>query len=177
MKIDILQPLCRGRKARRADGKEFWISFKYERLPNYCYWCGRLTHAEKECELWLRSKGSLRCETQQYGAWLWAPMDKPIRRVEVRAEGRSNVPRWGQPQSQTANTQVAEPPLAGATGDDHDDSACPNMGPDTSKENSAQNPETLRTAVDNIEQHLRDIDLALKSPPTSSGLPGVKEIA
>ena len=120
-------------------------------------------------------------------------MDKPIRRVEVRAEGRSNVPRWGQPQSQPANPQVAEPPPAGATGDDHDDTACPNIGPDTSKENSAQNPEMLRTAVDNIEpvqnpemlrtavdnieQHLRDIDLALKSPLTSSGLPGVKEIA
>ncbi len=95
VRLDIHEPLCLGQKAHRADGKELWISFKYERLPNYCYWCGRLTHAEKDCELWLRSKGTLRRESQQYGAWLRAPMDKPMRRVEVRAEGRSNVPRWG----------------------------------------------------------------------------------
>ena len=176
VRLDILKPLCRGRKARRADGTELWISFKYERLRNYCYWCGRFTHAEKDCELWLRSKGTLRRETQQYGAWLRALMDKPIRRVEVRAEGRSNVPRWGQPQPQTTSSQAVKPPPARANGDAHVGTVWPNMGLDTSKENSEQNPEMVRSSVDNIEQHLRDIDLALKSPPTSSGLPGFEEV-
>jgi hypothetical protein len=37
VKIDISKPLCRGRKAMLASGKEIWISFKYERLPNLCY--------------------------------------------------------------------------------------------------------------------------------------------
>ena len=95
VKLDILKPLCRDQKAHRADGTELWISFKYEHLPNYYYRCGLLTHAEKDCVMWLRSKGTLRRDTQKYGARLWAQMDKPIKRVEVRAEGRSNVPRWG----------------------------------------------------------------------------------
>jgi hypothetical protein len=46
------------------------VSFKYERLPNFYYWCGLLTHDEKECEIWLRSKGSLSAVDHQYGTWL-----------------------------------------------------------------------------------------------------------
>ncbi len=64
-KLDVSQPLCRGRKARLVDGKETLISFKYEHLPNFCYWCGRLTHGDIECERWLRSRGSLHREEQQ----------------------------------------------------------------------------------------------------------------
>jgi hypothetical protein len=37
VKIDISKPLYRGRKATLAGSKEIWISFKYERLPNFCY--------------------------------------------------------------------------------------------------------------------------------------------
>ncbi|GMY21866.1 hypothetical protein FCV25MIE_17107 [Fagus crenata] len=33
---------------------------------------------------------------QQYGAWLRANVEKPVRRVEVKVAGRSNVPRRGQ---------------------------------------------------------------------------------
>ena len=95
VRLDISQPLCRGRKARLLAGKETLISFKYERLPNFCYWCGRLTHGDRDCEWWLRSKGTLRREDQQYGAWMRAAVEKPIRRVEVKVAGRSNTPRWG----------------------------------------------------------------------------------
>ena len=95
VKLDVSQPLCRGRKARLVDGKETLISFKYERLPNFCYLCGRLTHGDRVCERWLRSRGSLPREDQQYGAWLRASVEKPIRRVEVKVAGRSNIPRWG----------------------------------------------------------------------------------
>uniref|UniRef100_A0A2N9HFR8 Reverse transcriptase domain-containing protein n=1 Tax=Fagus sylvatica TaxID=28930 RepID=A0A2N9HFR8_FAGSY len=90
VKVDISKPLCRGRKARLLAGKETWIAFKYERLPNFCYWCGLLTHGDRECEKWLRSKGSLRREDQQYGAWLRASVERPIRRVEVKVIGRGS---------------------------------------------------------------------------------------
>ena len=36
--IDLLLPLCRGRLISVGEGgKQVWISFKYERLPNMCY--------------------------------------------------------------------------------------------------------------------------------------------
>ena len=41
--VDITQPLCRGRVISLDNDKELWVSFKYERLPNLCYWCGCLT--------------------------------------------------------------------------------------------------------------------------------------
>ncbi len=70
--INISEPLCRGRLVGLGGGRDMWISFKYEKLPNFCYWCGCLTHADKDCPIWLRSKGSLKIETQQYGSWLRA---------------------------------------------------------------------------------------------------------
>ena len=107
VKIDISKPLCRGRKARLASGRETWISFKYERLPIFCYWCGCLTHGDKDCEVWLKNKGVMRREDQQYGAWLRASFDKPVRRIEVKVAGRSNVPRWGQ-KSNASNLVLSE---------------------------------------------------------------------
>ena len=35
--MDVTKPLCRGRKTCLEKGREVWISFKYERLPNFCY--------------------------------------------------------------------------------------------------------------------------------------------
>uniref|UniRef100_A0A2N9HN71 Reverse transcriptase domain-containing protein n=1 Tax=Fagus sylvatica TaxID=28930 RepID=A0A2N9HN71_FAGSY len=68
--IDIRQPLCRGRKVGLGGKGECWVSFRYERLTNFCYWCGRITHGEKDCEIWLRSRGSLSSDQQPYGAWM-----------------------------------------------------------------------------------------------------------
>ena len=47
--LDISQPLGRGRLITLEDGKNHWVSFKYERLPNLCYWCGCLTHDDRDC--------------------------------------------------------------------------------------------------------------------------------
>ena len=73
IEIDITQPLCRGRIISLEDGQKHWISFKYERLPHFCYWCGRLTHDDRDCERWIDSEGSLSTEDQQFGSWLRAP--------------------------------------------------------------------------------------------------------
>lgn len=48
--IDISKPLSRGRVITLENGKELWVSFKYERLHNICYWCGCLTHGDRDCE-------------------------------------------------------------------------------------------------------------------------------
>ena len=49
--IDSSLPLCRGRLVSIDEGgKQVWVAFKYERLPNICYWCGRLTHDDRDCD-------------------------------------------------------------------------------------------------------------------------------
>ena len=60
VRVDVTQPLCRGRVVNLEEGGSTWVSFKYERLPIICYWCGCLDHDKKDCPLWIESKGSLK---------------------------------------------------------------------------------------------------------------------
>ena len=46
--IDLSLPLCCGCLIFLNNDKQTWITFKYERLPNLCYWCGCLTHADRD---------------------------------------------------------------------------------------------------------------------------------
>ncbi|KAK7855445.1 hypothetical protein CFP56_027770 [Quercus suber] len=41
------------------DSQTQWISFKYECMPNFCYWCGVTNHDEKDCRMWVSSQGTL----------------------------------------------------------------------------------------------------------------------
>lgn len=51
VKIDVTRPLCRGRKISFDEEVERWVAFQYERLPNICFWCGMLSHDDKDCEV------------------------------------------------------------------------------------------------------------------------------
>lgn len=44
--LDISLSLCRGQLVSFWNGKKFWVRFRYERLPNICYWCGRLNDGD-----------------------------------------------------------------------------------------------------------------------------------
>lgn len=81
--VDISKPLSRDRKITLDNGSVGWVSFKYERLPNVCYWCGCLTHGDKYCDLWLDSEGTLPVEAHQYGAWMRAPTFSPSKKAKV----------------------------------------------------------------------------------------------
>ena len=87
VKIDIFKPLCRGKVIFLENSKELWVSFKYERLSNLCYWCGSLTHDDRDCELWIESEGMLPTEAQQYGAWIRAPPFVQVKRNLVSVLG------------------------------------------------------------------------------------------
>ena len=87
VRLDVTKPLCRGTKARLDKGHETWISFNYERLPNFCYWCGLLSHSDKDCPQWLLNKEVLRTEDQQFGPWLKAVNEHPWRKTEIKVDG------------------------------------------------------------------------------------------
>ena len=65
--VDITLPLCRGKVISLPNGSNSWVNFKYKRLPNVCYWCGRLDHNDRDCELWIESNGTLTTDQQQFG--------------------------------------------------------------------------------------------------------------
>ena len=74
--LDISQPLSWGRIVRSGGSESQWVEFKYERLPVFCYLCGKLDHDENECLEWLRSVGPIRAKEKQYGPWLRATHDR-----------------------------------------------------------------------------------------------------
>ena len=46
------------------------MNFKYERLLNFCYNCGLLSHALKDYSKGLENNNPVEVECMQYGAWL-----------------------------------------------------------------------------------------------------------
>lgn len=61
--------------------------FKYGRLSNICYWCERVTYDDKDCPIWLKSKGALKMEDQQFGECIRAVQFKPSRKSYVEVKG------------------------------------------------------------------------------------------
>ena len=62
--LNVYQPLCRGHAIKLEEGSKVWVNFKYERLPNICYWCGCFDHSDKGCDLWIQSNGTLQLASQ-----------------------------------------------------------------------------------------------------------------
>ncbi|KAM6575647.1 hypothetical protein CsatA_023974 [Cannabis sativa] len=47
--LNIEKPLRRRLKITKDDGSWFWINFKYERTPTFCFICGIIGHSDKYC--------------------------------------------------------------------------------------------------------------------------------
>ena len=69
--VDAIKKLVRGEEGNhRKGGEARWVFFKYERLLNFCYQCGRLDHGVKECMEKAGTKNKVGEEGMQYEAWL-----------------------------------------------------------------------------------------------------------
>ena len=79
--IDLSLLLCCGRLIFLNNDKQTWITFKYERLPNLCYWCGCLTHADRDYDFWINSEGTLQPEQKQFGPHLRAPVFVQLKEI------------------------------------------------------------------------------------------------
>lgn len=44
VKLDIRNPIRWGMKITWESGDTLWIDLKYERLPKFCFRCGKLGH-------------------------------------------------------------------------------------------------------------------------------------
>ena len=99
VRMEITSPLCRGRLVKLEEGKRCWVAFRYERLPNFCYWCGCLDHGEKDCDVGLQQRKSGSMEEHQFGAWLRASSDRPPRKTVVMVPGHQ--PKGGEKEPRT----------------------------------------------------------------------------
>ena len=72
-----------------------WVEFRYERIPIFCYSCGKVDHDERDCLQWIRSNVTLRPKEKQFGPWLCAQPEKNQKPQLVVAEKQS-VARAGE---------------------------------------------------------------------------------
>lgn len=93
--IDITKPLPQCRKLW-AEGKQVGcVGIRYEHLPYFCYWCGRVMHEERDYELWLQGKGKLKKEDQQFGKWLRVePIRFSKKTIIIVSGGSHNQAPW-----------------------------------------------------------------------------------
>jgi hypothetical protein len=103
--IDLTKPLDRGR-ALIIQGKPIWVKFRYEKLPSFFHFCGRIYHGRIICE----KKQGFRMNDddvgKQWGMWLRAD-DVRFRKGGVSSVGVKNKVQDGEPE------KVEYPPLTG----------------------------------------------------------------
>ena len=152
IRLDVTLPLCRGKVVSLEEGKKTWITFKYECLPNICYWCGRLDHNDRDCDIWLDSEGSLAESQKQFGPYLRAPPFSPVRRTVVAVPG-----------FYTSNCKTATPP---ARENRPDDEGSTSNGPPPMEAQTVAH--TLSTSVNNLTEPLIQETATFKEPIQSN---------
>lgn len=70
VRIDVSNPLPRGfmLKAPEIEG-DYWITIRYERLPEFCFNCGCIGHVIKEC-LMIEGNSEPDWSNMEFGGWL-----------------------------------------------------------------------------------------------------------
>lgn len=66
--IDVNNPLPQGFWLPRAEGQDTWVEFKFERLLDFCFNCGKLGHLQRSCSSSVCQLGN--SEQTTYGEWM-----------------------------------------------------------------------------------------------------------
>lgn len=77
------KPLKRKKKLMKRNGEEVMVYCKYERLGEFCFTCGMLTHTERYCRKFLSNANSE--PSKDWGSWL---------RAQPRRAGGIARSRW-----------------------------------------------------------------------------------
>ncbi|KAK7847130.1 hypothetical protein CFP56_007131 [Quercus suber] len=84
--LPLDKPLRRGANIVTLEGEKTWVTFRYERLPTFCFQYGWLGHNEKHCQRQPQTSNS----AKQYGEWM---------RAHGNQKGNSEKPKtqnnWG----------------------------------------------------------------------------------
>lgn len=82
VQLDFTKPLKIGQKVAGTGRSPSWVPFKYERIPTFCYICGKIGHMKRECELTEEGSELLTIPDAKlpYGEWLKA---SPLRKASV----------------------------------------------------------------------------------------------
>ena len=68
MRFRFINLSVEGGYVKNEEGGRYWVDFRYERPPTFCYICGILGHDEKHCQ----ASPMEQLSGRQYGEWLKA---------------------------------------------------------------------------------------------------------
>ncbi|KAL2899415.1 hypothetical protein RDABS01_024497 [Bienertia sinuspersici] len=80
--IDVGKPLRRGMKIATSSNCSKWVDIKYERLGDFCYYCGKLGHVDRDCEETMIEEEKKEM-VYRYGPWMRA---SPLKRGKISKE-------------------------------------------------------------------------------------------
>lgn len=121
VKIDVTKKLVRGKKVMIEGGKQWWISFKYDGLPNFCYCCGLLSHDLRDCSVTSEKDNHAEQTTLQYGEWMRGEVLRRSGTEVIKGGLNDEVNNKGKPASNEGRTPEREnhaPPARKAMGAD-----------------------------------------------------------
>uniref|UniRef100_A0A803L340 CCHC-type domain-containing protein n=1 Tax=Chenopodium quinoa TaxID=63459 RepID=A0A803L340_CHEQI len=89
--VDIRKPLRRGVLLATGPSSSKWIDMKYERLADFCFYCGRLDHTDRDCNFKEQDQEAEELTVFQYGPWLRAtPRKKKPRSSCLKGKKRGS---------------------------------------------------------------------------------------
>lgn len=94
IRVDVRLPLKRRKKIRRRDRSEFVVTCKYEKLGDFCFRCGILSHTERSCKR--RLDAGMEEEGKGWGGWLRAPPRRGVAQGRSKWLREENSGRWGE---------------------------------------------------------------------------------
>jgi hypothetical protein len=120
--IDLSKPLDRGRELK-MEGISHWVVFKYEKLPSFCFRCGRIVHDKKGCPVSNFSRRNNMEESRQWGPWLRAEESKrrggggsfTYRAAGVRISGRTEDEAGGSDSEAGSSSKKEKTGTSGAS--------------------------------------------------------------
>lgn len=121
VRINITKPLNRVRKVWSKGSVIKCAILKYKHLSNFCYWCGLVSHNDKDYGRWLQSKGSLKKSDQHFGDWTSVEIDLNTRKTSITVPGsrprhpKTNTPFNDSPRNTFTNSPVKQP-FSGTSG-------------------------------------------------------------
>lgn len=90
VELDLTKPLMRGTMLKYKLS-EVWVEFRYEQLPNFCYYCGKIGHNEKVCQQRKHDVLNNCVNPDQFGTWMRAG----FRRSDWKGPGGQGIGTGG----------------------------------------------------------------------------------
>lgn len=91
IKIDVRKPLKRKKKIIKKDGSEIVVECKYERLGEFCFSCGLVSHTDRFCRL---NNSGDDGKVKDWGRWLRAPPRRVAGQTQSKWLRNENDDTW-----------------------------------------------------------------------------------